>query len=85
MIASTSTGRGYWIVKPDGAVYTFGDAQLRRRGERSRRAGAAGRSAIDGHEIVGIAGVGTDGYWLTSDDGSVYSYGSANYYGRPDR
>ena len=28
MIASTETGEGYWMAKPDGAVYAFGDAEF---------------------------------------------------------
>lgn len=85
MIASTSTGNGYWIAKPDGAVYTFGDAQFR-GGANDPDAGGPGKSVVPaGHEIVGIAGRGTDGYWLTASDGSVYAFGSAPFLGRPDR
>ena len=81
MIASTTTGAGYWVVKPDGAVYAFGDGQF-----------VGGANSVDGknvvpagHEIVGIAGKGTDGYWLTADEGSVFAFGSANFEGRADR
>ena len=78
MIASTSTGDGYWCVKPDGAVYAFGDANY-----------YGGANAPDltqpGVEIVGIAGVGRDGYRLLASDGSVFCFGSAHFYGRPDR
>ena len=78
MIAATETGRGYWIAKPDGAVYAFGDAAY---------AGGANDPdvVLPGSEVVGIAGKGTDGYWLTTDDGSVFTFGTADYYGRPDR
>jgi hypothetical protein len=81
MIASTTTGGGYWVVKPDGAVYAFGDGQF---------VGGAnnvdGKSVVPaGREIVGIAGKGTDGYWLTADDGSVFAFGSAHFEGRADR
>jgi hypothetical protein len=79
MIASTSTGNGYWTVaENDGAVYAFGDAQF-----------LGGANAPDvtqpGVTIVGIEGHGTDGYWLLASDGSVFAFGSAGFYGRPDR
>jgi hypothetical protein len=78
MIANTASGNGYWIVKPDGAVYAFGDAQFK---------GAPNSPNVvpKGHAIVGIAGVGNNGYRIVADEGSVYCFGSANYYGRPDR
>jgi hypothetical protein len=36
-------------------------------------------------EIIGIAGKSNDGYWLFASDGGVLTFGSALYYGRPDR
>lgn len=78
MIAATKSGDGYWIVKPDGAVYCFGDAQF--------HGGANDPDVVlPGHQVVGIAGRNNDGYWLTTDDGSVYCFGSAPMLGRPDR
>jgi N-acetylmuramoyl-L-alanine amidase len=83
MIASTSTGDGYWVVKPDGAIYSFGDAV---HCGGANDAGPGGTTVVPaGHEIVGIAGRGRDGYWLTADEGSVYAFGTAHHYGRPDR
>ena len=76
MIASTSTGNGYWTTTSDGAVYTFGDAQFHGQGFSP--------DVISG-EVVGIAGCGVDGYWLLASDGGVFAFGSAQYYGRPDR
>jgi hypothetical protein len=76
MIASTSTGEGYWTVTHDGAVGAFGDAQY---------AGGGFAPDVVTGEIVGIAGKGTDGYWLLASDGGVLTFGSADYYGRPDR
>jgi hypothetical protein len=76
MIASTSTGKGYWTTTSDGAVYTFGDAEF--------HGGANDPPKITG-EVVGIAGKGTNGYWLLASDGGVFAFGSADYMGRPDR
>jgi len=74
MIASTSTGGGYWTTTTDGAVYAFGDAIY--------SGNAMGN--VTG-EIVGIAGTGTDGYWLLASDGGVFAFGTAHFHGRPDR
>ena len=76
MIASTSTGNGYWTVSHDGAVGAFGDA--------SYHGGGFSPDIMVG-ECVGICGKGTDGYWLFAADGGVFAFGSAEYYGRPDR
>jgi hypothetical protein len=75
MIASTSTGKGYWTATYDGAVSAFGDAQY--------HGNVYGKLA--GTAIVGIAGTGTGGYWLLGSDGGVFAFGSAGYFGRPDR
>lgn len=82
MIAATSTGRGYWCVTHDGAIYAYGDAV-----NKGQPFGAPeGKGNLQpGVVIVGIAGHGTDGYWLYASDGSVFAYGSAPFMGRPDR
>jgi hypothetical protein len=85
MIASTSTGRGYWCVTADGAVYSFGDAAYA-GGAFDLDPNAPGRQPMTpGTECVGIAGKDCDGYWLFASDGGVFSFGSAMFYGRPDR
>lgn len=76
MIASTSTGGGYWTVTHDGAIGAFGDAQY--------RGGGFDPDVVTG-EVIGIAGCGTDGYWLHTSDGGILAFGSAQFYGRPDR
>jgi hypothetical protein len=76
MIASTSTGEGYWTVSHDGAVGAFGDAQY--------HGGGFSPDVVTG-EIIGIAGKGNDGYWLFASDGGILTFGSAQFLGRPDR
>jgi hypothetical protein len=84
MIASTN-GDGYWTTTHDGAVYAFGDAQFRGSAfDIDPITPGAQRVEING-TIVGIAGHDNDGYWLLASDGGVFAFGSANYYGRPDR
>jgi hypothetical protein len=63
-------------VSSDGAVGAFGDAEY--------RGGGFDPDVITG-EVIGIAGRGTDGYWLFASDGGVLAFGSAEFYGRPDR
>jgi hypothetical protein len=77
MIASTPDGRGYFTATRDGRVYAFGDAVFK---------GPAGDTHLPaGRTIVGIAAAAKDGYWLLSDGGDLYTYGSAQFYGKPDR
>jgi len=84
MIAATD-GDGYWTVTHDGAVGAFGDAEYH-GGAFDLDESAPGRQAMaPGTEIVGIAGHGRTGYWLHGSDGGVFCFGSAQYYGRPDR
>ena len=87
MIAATSTGNGYWTTTSDGAVYTFGDAQYQGGAfDFDESESAPGRQPMaPGTEIVGIEGHGVDGYWLLASDGGVFTFGSADYFGRPDR
>jgi hypothetical protein len=77
MIASTPDGRGYFTATRDGRVYAFGDAVFK---------GPSGDTHLPaGRSIVGIAASAKDGYWLLSDGGDLYTYGSAQFYGKPDR
>ena len=62
-IASSADGGGYWIVKGDGGVFTFGDAVFH---------GSAGSDHL-AMPAVGIATNGT-GYWLTASDGGLFAF-----------
>jgi hypothetical protein len=84
MIASTG-GQGYWTVTRDGAVGAFGDAEYH-GGAFDFDESTPGREPMSpGTFIVGIAAHGRSGYWLKASDGGVFSFGSAQYLGRPDR
>lgn len=77
MIAATPDGRGYFTATRDGRVYAFGDAVFK---------GPSGDTHLPaGRKIVGIAASAKDGYWTLSDGGDLYTYGSAQFYGKPDR
>jgi N-acetylmuramoyl-L-alanine amidase len=85
MIASTDTGDGYWTVTTDGAVGAFGDAAYCGGAFDFDESQPGRQPMAPGTEIVGIAGKGKDGYWLYASDGGVFTFGSAQFYGRPDR
>jgi N-acetylmuramoyl-L-alanine amidase len=85
MIASTKSGNGYWTTTSDGAVYAFGDAQFRGSSFDVDPKTPGNQAVKITGEVVGIAGCGNDGYWLLASDGGIFTFGSAQFYGRPDR
>jgi hypothetical protein len=71
-IASTPSGRGYWVAAADGGVFAFGDARF---------AGSAVGKPLAA-PIVGIAAAPKgNGYWLVGSDGGVFAFGDAVYHG----
>lgn len=85
MIASTASGDGYWTTTSDGAVYAFGDAQFRGSSHDVDPLTPGAQVVKVTGEVVGIAGRANDGYWLLASDGGIFTFGSAQMYGRPDR
>ena len=73
-IATTSDGQGYWVVRADGAVLSYGDAEPL----TSLPAGAVSAGA----PIVAMART-YDGHgaWLVNSEGHVYELGDARSYG----
>jgi len=63
-MALTHGGEGYWLVASDGGIFSFGDAAFY---------GSLGGMHIDS-PIAGIAATLGGGYWLTTEDGSVYPF-----------
>ena len=71
-MASTPTGKGYFLAASDGGVFAYGDAAFQ---------GSTGNVALAG-PVVGIAATPTgDGYWLVARDGGVFSFGDARFHG----
>jgi len=68
-IAGTSDGKGYWVADADGTVWNFGDAKKLRF------------PSNPASPIVGIVGVGTNGYVLAAANGGVFAYGGARFHG----
>lgn len=66
-------GTGYWLVKDDGAVFTFGDQSRYHGGANGQHLAApicAIRSSHSGN-----------GYYLLGEDGGVFAFGDAHYLG----
>lgn len=74
-IASTPSGKGYWLVGADGGIFSFGDAQFE---------GSLPSKKISTNGIVGMFATNTSlaqGYWLVGSNGSIFSFGNAPYRG----
>ena len=83
-IASTSDGKGYWLVAGDGGVFSFGDASfLGSSGQMNPALPPGGsNSFIPATPIVGMSPTPDGkGYWLATSTGAIYSFGDANYFG----
>ena len=80
MIASTPSGNGYWICEPNGAVYTYGDAQY----YGGCNPGASSPMPT-GHIATGFTPHPSGkGYWIVTNYFEVYSFGAAQYHGAPN-
>jgi SpoIID/LytB domain protein len=63
---------GYWIVGPDGGIFSFGNAQFH---------GSTGAIRLN-RPIVGMAATPSGkGYWLVASDGGIFAFGDAAFYG----
>ena len=71
-VAATPTGKGYWLVGSDGAVYPFGDASA---------LGSLGGSHLNSPIQAMAATADGQGYWLVAADGGVFSFGGAPFLG----
>ena len=72
-VAADPNGTGYWIIHPDGGVFSFGGAPFR---------GSLLGLGIHVNDIVGVAATPDGGgYWLAGSDGGVFSLGDATYMG----
>ena len=71
-LASTRSGRGYWVAAADGGVFARGDARFH---------GSAASLPLLG-PVVGITRTPSgNGYWLAAADGGVFAYGDADFVG----
>jgi SpoIID/LytB domain protein len=63
---------GYWVVAPDGGIFSFGDARFY---------GSTGGLKLNS-PILGLAATSSgQGYWLVAADGGIFSFGDAKFYG----
>ena len=67
-MASTRSGKGYWLVAWDGGIFTFGDARFH---------GSTGAMHLN-RPVVGMAPTPSGkGYWLVASDGGIFTFGDA--------
>ncbi|MCI2976132.1 MAG: hypothetical protein MP439_08660 [Ferrimicrobium sp.] len=80
-IASTRDGKGYWLVAADGGVFDFGDATYQGSAYSKGFTGLGGAHPLAA-PVVGIASTPDgNGYWLLEANGTVLSFGAAQFYG----
>ncbi len=71
-IASSPTGKGYWLAAADGGVFSYGDARF---------LGSMAGTHLNA-PIVGIASTKDGhGYWLAAADGGIFTFGDARFLG----
>jgi cell wall-associated NlpC family hydrolase len=71
-MASTASGRGYWLFAGDGGVFAYGDARFY---------GSTGAVRL-ARPIVGMASTSDgQGYWEVASDGGVFPFGTAQFAG----
>ena len=69
---SQTSGAGYWMVAPDGGIFSFGNAQFY---------GSMGGKKLNGPMIGMAATINNGGYWTFASDGGIFSFGNAQFYG----
>jgi len=70
-IASTPTGKGYWLVTSTGQVENLGDAPSLNH-----------LTGVRASNIVSIVPTSSGyGYWLVASDGGIYAFGDATFIG----
>jgi GH25 family lysozyme M1 (1,4-beta-N-acetylmuramidase) len=72
---------GYWIVAEDGGVFSFGGAPFYGSIYSLGLTGLSGERPLAA-PICGVAGTPSgNGYWLVAQDGGVFAFGDAPFYG----
>jgi hypothetical protein len=70
-IAATPDGNGYWLLRDDGGIFTYGDAPF---------FGSAANNVQTTAAAVAMTPSGR-GYWIVERRGMVWNYGDAGCYG----
>ena len=80
MIASTPSGNGYWVCKPDGSIWSYGDAQYLNGLNYPTQLLSPGDQATGFAAYPGPK----QGYWISTATGAVFAFGAAGYHGGPN-
>jgi hypothetical protein len=65
-MASTLSGRGYWLVAGDGGMFVFGDAAFQ---------GSLGGTHLAAPIVAASTAMDGSRYWLVPGDGGVFTFG----------
>jgi hypothetical protein len=90
---ATADGHGYWMATTNGSIYTFGDAT--QYGSLPSQGIAPPQITVNGYTSPSTVGLSIPlatvstlvrtpdggGYWLTSLNGGVFSFGDAQFHG----
>jgi hypothetical protein len=71
-MASTRTGKGYWMVASDGGIFSFGDAAF---------FGSTGAIKLNKPIVDLVPTPSGRGYWMAASDGGIFSFGDAAFFG----
>jgi hypothetical protein len=71
-MATTRSGKGYWLVAADGGIFCFGDAKFY---------GSTGGMHLNRPIVAMSRTVSGKGYWLVAADGGVFTFGDAKFHG----
>jgi hypothetical protein len=66
-MSATPSGKGYWLVANDGAIFAFGDAPFE---------GSTGGMTLVAPVVGMTSDTQTGGYWLVGSDGGVFAFNS---------
>ena len=74
-------GGGYWLVGKDGGVFNFGASGFYGSTYTLGLTGLSGTHPLASPVVAMAATPDGKGYWLVTQDGTVYSFGDAKFYG----
>jgi len=80
-IAPTSNGQGYWLVAADGGIFTYGNAQYHGTPYSDGITGLGGAHPLNAPISAIIPTPTGSGYRLIAQDGGVFDFGNAAFYG----
>lgn len=80
--SNTPSGQGFWLVGADGGVFSLGDAQFYGSIPELQQPGGLLEGRQLAATVTGLAASPTGaGYWMVAEDGGMFSFGDAGFFG----